>query len=374
MNPVRLKSVHMTPVRRWFLVLLATAVIVTTPVAISLIPADGSAMSAHTLRQHIARSTTLAWSGSVRTRGTLKIPAANSFAGISKLLGDNNSLRVWWRDASHWRVDTVRQTGETDLIRHDALTTSWNFESETATMTPYSAVRLPDATDLLPTRLATRMLSGATDEELTRLPSKRVAGQSAAGLRLKPANARSSIDHVDIWAETRTGLPLRVEVYDTAASRPIVTTEFTSVEMKKPKSRTTEFLPPPGIKIRNRNSVDVAAGANAFAPFVLPDGLAGLARRGDAARFGAVGVYGRGPTALIVIPLRRDLSNQVRKQLQQNAAVGTTDAGTALEVGPLSVLLTRGGQGRGTFLLAGTVTPQTLEQASTELRDTVTFR
>ncbi|MBC7593846.1 MAG: hypothetical protein H7288_07915 [Kineosporiaceae bacterium] len=364
----------MTPVRRWLLVVFGATLIVATPVAISLIPASSSVVSANTLRQQIAHSSTLAWSGAVKTRGTLKIPATNSFGGISALLGDNNSLRVWWRDPTHWRVDKIRQTGETDLIRNGSLTTSWNFESETATMTPYSAVRLPDASDLLPSRLAKRLLSGATAAEVSRLPSKRVAGLSAAGLRLNPSDPRSTIDHVDVWADTASGLPLRVEAFDAADSRPIVTTELTTVDLKKPDPSTTEFIPPPGIKIRRQNSLDVAAGANAFAPFVLPNGLAGLKRHGDAADFGAVGVYGSGPTAFILIPLRRNLSDQVRNQLVKDATASTTDAGTALKVGPLSVLLTPRERGRGIFLLAGTVTPKTLEQASTELRDTVTFR
>ena len=39
-------------------------------------------------------------------------------------------------------------------------------------------------------------------------------------------------------------------------------------------------------------------------PFVAPDEVAGLPRRGRPEDFGAVGVYGRGPTAVLAIPLR----------------------------------------------------------------------
>lgn len=357
----------MTPVRRWFLVALSAVLVVATPVALGRLPADGSGLSASALRQRIAHSNSLAWSGEARTRGALRIPATDSFGGLSKLLGDNNSLRVWWRDAAHWRVDRVRQTGEADLIRTGDLTTSWVFESQTATITPYSTVRLPDASDLLPSRLAGRMLAGSTKDELSRLPSRRVAGHGAAGLRLVPASARSSIDHVDVWADTVSGLPLQVEVFDAGDSRPVLTTKLTHLTLKTPEASTIGFVPPPGVKVRHRDAIDVAAGANAFAPFILPDLLIGLQRRGDPSDLGAVGAYGRGPTALLAIPLRRHLSGQVRRQLEKDVSARTTTAGTALTVGPLSVLLTPGRRGRGTFLLAGTVTPETLTQASAEL-------
>ncbi len=364
----------MTPARRWFLVALTAVLCLVAPLVFDLIPAQGSDASAQSIRRQIAASTTLSWSGSATTRGTLNIPATKSFAGISKLLGDNNSLRVWWNSPDRWRVDTVRSTGETDLIRNSDLITSWRFESETATQTPYSDIRLPNSVDLLPSRLAARLLAGSKPAELARLGSQRIAGRSAAGLRLNPADSRSTIGHTDIWADTSTGLPLKVDVFVAGDKRPFVTTELTSLDYSRPAANITQFVPPQRIKVKRREALDVAAGANAFAPFVLPASVAGLARRGDEASFGAVGAYGHGPTALIVIPLRRNLSSQVRKQFQKEKSNVTNDGGTALKVGPLSVLLTRGGRHQATFLLAGTVTPQTLVQAAKELRAEVRFR
>ncbi len=48
-----------------------------------------------------------------------------------------------------WRVDRIRSTGETDLFRQQGYTIRWVFESETATYSPVSKIRLPDAADLL---------------------------------------------------------------------------------------------------------------------------------------------------------------------------------------------------------------------------------
>ncbi len=364
----------MAALHRWSLVALAAVALITAPAAIGLLPAQGSDLTAAQLRQRVADSASVAWSGEVSSRGTLGVPDTSSFGGIVDLLGENNSLRVWWRDPQHWRVDTVRQTGETDLLRDADQMTRWVFESGTATVTPFATVRLPDASDVLPSRLAARMLAGAHADELSRLPSRRVAGHSAAGLRLTPGSPASTIDRVDVWADEDTGLPLRVEVFGAGSSLPIITTSVTSLDLRRPSSDVVDFTAPPGAEVRSRDAIDVAAGANAFAPFVLPGDLAGLGRRGDPADLGAVGIYGRGPTALIVVPLRRGLSGQVREQLSAAATARATPAGTTLQVGPLSILLTDGGRRRGTFLLAGTVTPETLTQAAADLQERVTFR
>ena len=87
----------------------------------------------------------------------------------------------------------------------------WVFESQRATISAVSEIRLPDASDLLPPTLARALLQDVGDEELARLPSRRVAGMAAPGVRLVPADRRGP-GPLDLWAEPQTGLPLRVEV------------------------------------------------------------------------------------------------------------------------------------------------------------------
>jgi hypothetical protein len=363
----------MTPsARRWLLVALVSAVVAATPVLPRLLPSQASDLSAAQLRERIAASRDLGWSGEVRTRGSLQVPEIDSFGGVADLLGDDSTLRVWWRSDESWRVDRIRASGESDLVREGDLLTRWRFESERATASPYATVRLPDESDLVPARLARRMLAGAQDAELSRLPSRRLAGRSAPGLRLVPADDQSTIRRVDVWADARTGLPLRVEVVGVGGRLPVVTSTVTRLDPTTPDRATTSFTAPPGARVGFRDAIDVAAGANAFAPFVLPDALAGLERRGDPDELGAVGLYGRGPTALVAVPLRRRLAGQVQDQLETSGGAGSA-GGTSLTVGPLSVLLTEGGRGRGTFLLAGTVRPSVLDDAAAELVRGVSF-
>ncbi len=355
------------------MVAVVAALVVIAPLTPGFIPARASDVSAPALARAIEQSRTVSWSGDVTTQGTLQIPDTDSFAGVAELFGERKDVRVWWRDPTSWRVDRVRQTGETGLVREGDRLTSWVFESARATVSPYSPVRLPDVSDLLPNQLAERLLSGATDDELSRLPARRIAGRDAPGLRLTPSDQQSTIGQVDVWADSDTGLPLRVEVTGVGADQPVLRSEVDRLDLGTPDPDTTTFTPPPDAEVRSRDAVDLAAGANVFAPFVLPGSVADLDRRGDTDDLGAVGIYGRGPTALVAIPLRRDAAGRARDQFSAAASAEETEAGTALSIGPLSILLTSGGEGRGrgTFLLAGTVTPETLTAAADELAEGV---
>ena len=359
----------MTPAVRWLLVLVVAVLVLAPSAVVHLLPAKGSSIGAAALADRIHGAGDRAWSGEVATQGALQLPVSDSFSGIARLFGDSTTLRVWWVDGEHWRVDRTRASGETDLFRDGNDTVRWSYESEEATFTPYSAVRLPNEADVLPPTLAARLLSGARAAELSRLPSRRVAGHDSAGLRLVPSDTRSTIARADIWADQGSGLPTRVEVYADGRSRPVLTTEMTKLDLETPDARTLRFRAPSGVRIDHSRALDEAAGANAFAPFQPPEVVAGLSRRGSPEDLGAVGIYGRGPTALIAFPLRTFVASELRDQLLRSKRTHEDESGVGIEVGPLSVLLTR--NDHASYLLAGTVTPDTLVKASADVRNGV---
>jgi hypothetical protein len=273
---------------------------------------------------------------------------------------------VWWRSADDWRVDRLRSTGETNLFRHGGGLVRWVFESETATYSPVSKIRLPDASDLLPPTFARSLLQGVRISELGRLSARRIAGVDAAGLRLTPDERASTVGHVDIWADPASGLALQVQLYGLQDKRPVLTTTLHDLKTGAPPTTMTHFRLPEGVRVIYEQSVDVAAAANAFAPYDMPASLAGLTSR-DGSDPGAVGIYGRGPTTLIALPLRGQVAGPLRRQLQDRGTANTTEFGTYAPVGPVEVLLTPFSGRRGAFLLAGTVTSETLQQAAAEL-------
>jgi len=351
---------------RWLVVLLTAAAFVATPLLIASRPATSSDSSVIELAGRIQQSANVGWSGFVETDGTLQVPDNESFATLAQLLGENTQLRVWWRGLDDWRVDRIRGTGETDLFRQGSGTVRWVFESKTATYSPVSKIRLPDASDLLPPTFARSVLQGVRMSELSPLPGRRLAGINAAGLRLTPSDKATTVGHVDIWADAVSGLPLEVELYGVGDQRPVLTTTLRELKLGAPSASTTRFTLAGGIRVVYEESVDVAAAANALARYDLPASLAGLSSR-DGEDPGAVGIYGRGPTTLIALPLRGRVARPLRQQLHDRGNAQVTDVGTLLPVGPVGLLITPF-RGRGeAFLLAGTVTAETLRRAAAEL-------
>jgi hypothetical protein len=361
----------MIPGARWLAVAAVALVVTSAPLVRHAVPVGDTTISAAALADRIHDAADLGWSGEVRSVGSLQVPLTGSaFGGVARLLGEQSDLRVWWRDNEHWRVDRIRASGESDMVRDAGLTARWDYEDNRVRFTPYTPIRLPEDADVVPAALAARLLAGAKPSELTRLPAQRVAGRTASGLQLVPSDKRSTITHVDVWADASSGLPLRVRVYaDPKDAAPILSTELVTLTMERPATEEVRFRFSRAVHFSRGAALDETAGANAFAPFLPPMSVAGLPRRGDPAYFGAVGVYGRGPTAVLAVPLRDSVARVLRFQARRSSTARETGPGVTMEVGPLSVLLQR--NRRGNFLLTGTVTQATLAQAAADLADGV---
>ncbi len=356
----------MTPARRWCLVAIGVAVLIGVPLGVRAIPVGDSSVSATALLHRVQASRDHAYSGYVETLGTLQLPVADRFTDVGALFGERTRMRVWWRSATDWRVAKVLATGEDDLIHRGDRTTEWNYEKSSVTVSRDPAVRLPRTADLLPPELSRRLLQDVDTSEISRLASRRVAGQDAPGLRLSPAAPQSSVAHVDLWADPSTGIPLLVEVFTRGSTTAAFTTEFMSFSPSTPSATTTAFVPPAGARVSFDGIVDIADAANHYAPVAPPATLAGLSQSSPA-RLRAVGVYGVGVTQLIAIPLWDRAAEPLRAQMETTPGVRLIAEGDILAVGPLSVLLTQHEDFDGGWLLAGTVTESTLITAAHEL-------
>ncbi len=308
--------------------------------------------------------------GLVTSAGTVQVPDDETFTAITTIFGQENRIRVFWQDEEHWRLDRIRPTGETDLFRTPISTTRWVFESGRVRISLPAPVRLPDTSDALPDTLARRVLQGVRPEELSTLAVRRIAGRDAVGIRLQPSDTQSSIDRVDVWADSSTGIPLDVKVY-AGAARPTLSTAYEQLDLAPPQPQDLEFEPPPSADVTFEELPDLASESNAFAPYLAPARLAGLPLREDRPDLptGAVGVYGRGPTVLLFLPLRGRAAEPLREQLGQTTSSDSTPSGTAVDMGAISVLVTPERFRGSGFLLVGTVRPEALEQAAVELID-----
>ncbi|MEO9222558.1 MAG: hypothetical protein ABI251_12450, partial [Mycobacteriaceae bacterium] len=174
-----------------------------------------------------------------------------------------------------------------------------------------------------------------------------------------------------VWADPASGIPLRVQVHAAGMDRPVLASSFLDFSTELPDPAVTSFTPPPGAKVSAEQPNDLIAAAQRLTRARTPAQLAGLPRYDDpvAVTAGrAVGLYGRGVTAVVAIVLPGRSARDLRAQLSKAPSVLVDPTGVALTVGPLNLRLTDPDGRSPAFLLAGTVTAETLTKAADELK------
>lgn len=357
----------MTSLHRWLIVALATALAIGTPLALRELPASSTASNVAQRLAMLQASSTEPYSGYVESLGTLQLPVANELENLGPLFGERTRMRIWWNDPSLWRVDRLTATGEQDLLQNGGVTTQWEYEGTKVTKTPEADVRLPRVSDLLPPELARYLLADIQPADAVNLPSERIAGRSALGLRVTPPDPRSSIDHVDVWIDEETGVPLRLSLFADGSSNSALSSTFLDFSPGATSQDVFDFKAPRGSTIERPEVIDIADAANRFAPLRPPQTAAGLSLSRDNELKG-VGVYGIGLTRVLAIPLWEDVASPLREQLLATPTVEQLDEGPVLSVGPLGILLTHFTESDGGWLIAGTVDQETLADVAIDLQ------
>src|SRR3954447_26471370 len=289
----------MTSFSRWCVAALITVLVIAVPAALHALPARDSDVAAADLLHRVQASEDHPWSGYVETEGTLALPVADDFSDVGALFSDRTRMRAWWRGGDDWRVDRLLVSSETDLVHQHGVTIAWSYERDRARISRDPDIRLPRTADLVPPVLTERLLREVSAHDVRRIPARRVAGIAAPGLRVEPSAPQSSVDHVDLWADPDSGVPLRVEVYAEGEGSPSFVTALRDFSASRPAPSTTTFRGADGIEVDHDDVLDIADAANQYAPLRPPATVGGLAR--SSSSDGAVGVYGVGITQLIAI-------------------------------------------------------------------------
>jgi len=361
----------MRPIHRWTVVAGVFLVLALVPVAGRAFPAADRPLSAAQLLSLVHRGDAAPYSGLVEATGRLGLPFEDRFTDVADLFGGQTRLRVWWRGSADWRVDRLLDSGEVDLFHHQNVTTQWDYERARVRVGPDPEIRLPRDSDFLPPRMAEFLLDGASAADLSRLPPRRIAGRDALGLRLEVDDARSTIDHVDVWADADTGTALAVDVY-ASGSVPVVSTAFTSFSDGLPSADVTRFRPPEGVHRQFEPLLDFADAADQYAPLTPPASLDGLARSN--AGGSGVGAYGDGAMRLLAVPLQIRDAQVLSEQLYHSGAE-RVHGQQLLRVGPLGVMLTAVHDPFDfQWLLTGTLTDDALRRAAADLVVGTTYR
>ncbi len=353
----------MTTFNRWCVVALLALAVVGLPFVVRALPVGDDDVDAAGLLERIEASEERGYSGYVETLGTLDLPVADGFTDIAGLFGERTRLRVWWRGPDTWRVDKLLATGETDLVHDGPATTEWSYERDRAETSLDPEIRLPRTSDLTPPMVAQRVLRDVDESELARLPARRVAGRDALGLRLVPGAPQSSVEHVDVWADRDTGVPLLVEVYG-AEPEAAFTSEFREFSDDDPRPGLGGVLPARGRGSRLRRRARHRRRGQPVRALPAPGGDRRAGAVDDTR--GAVGVYGQGVTRVLAIPVRGQEAAPLREKLRGTFGVEQVPQGTVVSIGPLGVLLT-GECEDGGWLVTGAVTEDTLLAAADDL-------
>lgn len=362
----------MTSARRWLAVLAGTGLLVALPAVVAALPARTGTISAADLLRRITSSAGHPYSGYAEATGGLALPVTDRFGSVADLFGGRTQLRIWYRSSSDWRVDAIGFAGESDIHHDEAGDWNWNYESNSVERTGSAVapqIRLPTATDLTPPELGRRLLSQAYPGEAGRIGSARVAGRNAPGLRLTPDQAVSSISAIDVWADPGTGLPLRVEVRGKQAGTPAMTSSFLDFSPAQPPADVTAFDPPPDARISESAFHDLVTDIDRLSAVLPPPRLAGLERNRNLPSLGSVGVYGRGVTELVAVPLPGRIAYAFGQDLADATGADPDEPRLSLSIGPLNLMLSSPARPDSAWLLVGTVTAATLAAAASELPD-----
>jgi hypothetical protein len=358
--------------RRWALVLALVLVLAAIPIAINRWPVRAAGLDAATLRARITASASQPYQGYAQSTGLLGLPALPNLTQVTALVSGTTEMRTWYAAPDRWRVDVLGEGTERDLYQTPDAQYTWDFgDNQLTRIDGAQPIRLPRAADVTPPDLARRLLSIAAGDRVEPLAARRVAGVDAAGLRLVPSSADTTVAHIDIWADPKTGLPLQAEITAKGGVRPVFVTRFLELHLSSPDAAVlTPPAPRAGIGFTTTEAPDILSAINRRRPVFLPDSVAGLQRRDAVAGLSAAGVYGTGLSAVVIAGLPGRFGNPAFAQAatygQQLTMPPGTDA-ALISTGLLSVLVVR--SGFQVFLVAGLVGPAEMQRVATGLTE-----
>ena len=203
-------------------------------------------------------------------------PSGGSTSQLTNLLTGTHSARVWYASPQRFRVGTLDQLAESDVVR--AGSTLWTWQSKSQQATRYTLPAHPDsAPPSAPTDQISQLLAALRPTStITVASTAQVAGRDAYQLTLTPKQPASTlIGSVTVAVDAATGLPLRLQVFargGTSADAPAIEVGFTSIRFGQPDPGALSFTPPAGAHVTQGSASEPLTGATPQAGH-LPGGM-----------------------------------------------------------------------------------------------------
>jgi outer membrane lipoprotein-sorting protein len=269
--------------------------------------------------------------GTVVETASLGLPqlpqVANNPESLTSLVTGSHTVKVYYQDASHYRLAVPQPQSETDVIADGSKVWLWQSSADSVTEfvpadkgTAASAVPQVTQTPLTPQQAANQVLASVGQTTLVSVQANvMVAGDPAYQLVLAPKDSRSLVGKVTIAVDGKYGFPLRVQVYAKGAGSPAFQVGFTSLQFVAPAPSNFSFTPPHGA------SVDV----------VNPGKDKSAAGKQDTSGFGT---YGKSWLTVAAVP---------QADLTAGIPTGAGSTGSASSSGKQQDIYSANGQGVG---------------------------
>ncbi|HEX3956673.1 MAG TPA: DUF2092 domain-containing protein [Trebonia sp.] len=191
--------------------------------------------------------------------GLPALPQTGNPNSLASLITGSHTIKVYWQDATHFRLALPQTMSETDVIRDAGTAWIWNSASNSATKfslagdgKPGAAMAKAQVPPLTPQQAANDALQAVGKTTVVSVDSAvTVAGQAAYELVLAPKDSRSTIGSIRIAIDGTTGVPLRVQVFAKAAASPAFQIGYTEISYEAPAAANFAFTPPPGAAVDN---------------------------------------------------------------------------------------------------------------------------
>lgn len=296
--------------------------------------------------------------------GLPALPGTSNPASLSSLLTGSHTIKVWYADATHYRVSVPQTGSENDIIRNGSNAWLWDSGSNTVTHTtvPPHQAKKPSGPPLTPQQAASKVLAKVGPTTAVSVDSNvTVAGEAAYQLVLRPKTSGSLIGQVRIAIDGQRNVPLRLQVFAKGAKSPAIQIGFTSVSFVKPASANFAFRPPAGAKVEQQTfgtqqkpgqaaSGSFMIGHNWLSVADLPSAVLSPSHGNSNSGSGGNGLGGGDTNAVIGALLR-----------SATPVSGSWGSGKLLRTSIVSLLILDNGR-----VLAGPVTPSVLYQDATQ--------
>jgi outer membrane lipoprotein-sorting protein len=211
--------------------------------------------------------------------GLPQLPQTQNPTSLSSLLTGSHTVKVYYRDAQHFRLAVPQSLSETDVVRNG--NTLWLWESTRNTVTEVSwpknalkhaAQRPPGISVLTPQQAADQVLKAVGQTTKVSVQANvLVAGEPAYQLVLAPKDSRSLIGRVVIAIDGKYGVPLRVQVFAKGAASPAFQVGYTQLSFVAPAAANLTFTPPPGATV-DKTSLGAGHPASRSGKPAVPSG------------------------------------------------------------------------------------------------------